>query len=355
MLFCPFCGHPIVVPDEEGDALGERLKEATLSEDKNSSDNGIDTGETDKAEDEFKPLVFDLESDDIVNRNDEVDNNAQDMDVDIFDSPLIKENTDRGGLLFDDVNSPVDFINIDESDGDELEFTHQHHMDKPVRLTGRTPKLNRNSATILKNTSRSSRTYVPKANNSRIDIDNLFMDSDYDEGDEYDDIYVSKKTHGRYEEAEKGSFLMRHIRGFVSLVLMLILVAIVAMWIFSSGGQQSLAKVKLAWNPSVYADIAREAYDNGAYVNAAQYYAEALKRAPDNYTYAINTAICYMYAEQFNEAEIYIKEAISIDPYQVEPYVYLRTIYSDVLMPDEIKNIIVQGYANTGDERLNIT
>ena len=167
----------------------------------------------------------------------------------------------------------------------------------------------------------------------RFDPQNIFFDEQENE-DEDGEEYA-------FEDEEDRSFLSRHIRGFVALVLLLILVLVGAFYLYSANGQKLLARFGFAWRPEAIANVAHEDYLNGRYQQAAAGYAQALSLDPDSYDYARNASIMYYSAGDRLAAAEMAKRAISIDPNQKDPYDMLRMIYADEAeTPDDVKTLL---------------
>ncbi len=234
-----------------------------------------------------------------------------------------------------------------ENPREELSELLSHRLrEEPVRLKGRAPDLSNvhNPDRPGASSRRKASSYAPVREFNPNDI---FMDGDdYDEDDD-DEEYA-------YEEPEEGGFFIRHIRGVVGLSLFVIVLAIVAGWAFSGGGQRVLAQANLAWQPSVYEKLGYDAYQNGQYAVAAGYYDQALKRDGRNYSYAYSAAVASYMAGDTERAAEMGKKAVEIDATRVDGYQLLQRLYPDAsARPWEIQSLIQQGYRLTGDASLN--
>lgn len=234
-----------------------------------------------------------------------------------------------------------------ENPREELSELLSHRLrEEPVRLKGRAPDLSNvhNPDRPGASSRRKASSYAPVREFNPNDI---FMDGDdYDEDDD-DEEYA-------YEEPEEGGFFIRHIRGVVGLSLFVIVLAIVAGWAFSGGGQRVLAQANLAWQPSVYEQLGYDAYQNGQYAVAAGYYEQALKRDGRNYSYAYSAAVASYMAGDTEQAAEMGKKAVEIDATRVDGYQLLLRLYPDAsARPWEIQSLIQQGYRLTGDASLN--
>lgn len=185
---------------------------------------------------------------------------------------------------------------------------------------------------------------------------NLFMDEedDYDAADGYD-AYDDEGGDGfeDFDEEDDEGFFMRHIRSFVALILCVILAVLVLIYILSEPGQQALARMNLAWRPELYADMGYQYYQSGDYADAGVYYERALSRDADNYDYAQSAVACYKEAGNITKAADMLRRCIDIRPNEVVPYKVLLELYPDAKKrPQEITQLIHQGYNLTGDESL---
>lgn len=326
MLFCPFCGSPIVIPDQdeaaplpvqqaappanhEAPAQDEPLPEKPVS-----LFDGYAPREMEIPQEDFEPLRFD------------------------FDAPQ------------EDEPEPEPAPEPEPRPEPEPEPAQQ-----PQRRPA-PPKRRPDGASR-----RAANTYIPV---KELAPDDIFMDEvrheeDYD--DEYDDDY-DHAGHDReddfiddfeFEERESGSFFQRHIRGIVGLILLLVLLVICAVWAFSPKGQLALARVNLAWTPQVYADLGYEAYLQNSDLLAARYYEKALSRDEANYEYAHSAMVAYYEADEIESAAAMLKKCIEMDPDNPEPYQEMLILYPDAQKrPWEITELIRLGHQRTGDESL---
>ena len=221
---------------------------------------------------------------------------------------------------------------------------------------------------------RAANTYVP---DKAIDAGDMFMDDISDDYDDYDS-YEARRERERgsararrptyveeeddeddYEDEERGGFLMRHIRGLVGLLLFLVLVLVVVLYGLSDAGQRNLARINatLPLNPKLYASLGKESYAAEDYRQAGVYYERALAReagGEKSYDYAQSAVMAYIAAKSTDKATEMLKTCIALNPNAVEPYVYLMNLYPDASNRSvEIDRLIRQGYQMTGDARLN--
>lgn len=245
--------------------------------------------------------------------------------------------------------APVEIVPADAAERDSHADAEYRPPRRPAPQEIRRPESARK---------RAAQTYIPVKD---IDLDDMFMDGAdrQDDVDEYD-LDDDAPARGRYseefdfEEPERGSFLQRHIRGIVGMVLLLVLLIICAVWAFSSKGQLALARANLAWTAQPYADLGYEAYRQDSDLLAARYYEKALDRDGTNYEYAHSAMVAYYEADEIESAAAMLKKCIAMNPDSAEPYQEMLILYPDAeTRPWEIKELIRQGYERTGNAALN--
>ena len=230
---------------------------------------------------------------------------------------------------------------------------------EPVRLDGVAPKLEADiagaqSVTPRDKGRRDANTLVPP---KQMDPNDIFMDGG---GMDYDDFDAPEKDFSGekyvFEDADEGSFFMRHIRGIVGLALFVILILMFVIFAFSKAGQQSLARINLAWSTEAYTQLGYQNYQAENYAQAGLYYERALQREPNNYNFASSAAMAYVEAKNTDKAAAMLKRCAEIQPTLLEPYIYLLNLYPDAAeRPWDITQLLQQGYGYTGDDRLNVT
>lgn len=360
MLFCPFCGSPIVIPEQdslaapipeqmpaaeaepampEETAAEEALAEETQGEENLPVDEAPAQAEADrpvslfaeeaprhqmergKEEKEFIPLSFD------------------------FDEQLAEHDSSHEMVS----DTPA------EEEQDQMPDIHPDVLDElfdvPPRRPAPRPRRPENASR------RPANTYIPI---KEINPDDMFMDGFDDDADDYDLDDAPARSRYReaefdFEEPERGSFFQRHIRGIVGLILLLIMLVICAAWAFSPKGQDALARVNLAWKSEAYADLGYAAYHQDSDLLAARYYEKALSRDADNYEYAHSAMVAYYEANEIESAAAMLKKCVEMAPENPEPYQEMLILYPDAeTRPWEISELIRLGYQRTGHEALNI-
>ena len=327
MLFCPFCGSPIVIPDQDEPAAAapvqasEPVQEiAAPAGEKLSAPAGADDG---------RPVsLFDA-----------------DMPAPAKEMPVQEEFVPLS-FSFD---LPEEAAPAQEAERPVPEPVLDVPEERPVR-----PKRSEQTVRPQNSRKRPANTYIPVKD---IAPDDIFMDSadedeyDLDEDDAYDGGYGEEEYY--YEEQDEGGFFHRHIRGFVGLILFIVMLAVCAFWANMEDGQRFLAKFNVAWRAEVYADLGYEAYGAGNHLMAARYYEKAYSREESNYEYAHSAMVAYYEAEDIPASAAMLKRCIAMQPDNPEPYREMLILYPDAdKRPWEIRELISDGYRRTGDSSL---
>ena len=328
MLFCPFCGAPIVIPDQDAPASS-------------ASEAGVQRTE---------PVEPRLETGDSpVDPHPEASPEAPVSLFDAADRPVPKQPKQVPKEEFEPLR--FDFDAPEEEDTPAAEPAPALEPE-PAPAVEDIPEPPAPPTRPENHRNRSANTYIPVKD---MDLDDIFMDGG-DEDDEYDvdeDYGEPYEDDFDYEEPESGSFLQRHIRGIVALILMLILLVVCAAWGISPRGQRVLAQVNLAWSAEAYADLAYEAYQKDSDLLAARYYEKALNREPENYEYAHSAMVAYYEADKLESAAAMLKKCVDLDPDNPEPYEEMLILYPDAdTRPWDISELIRMGYQRTGAESL---
>lgn len=344
MLFCPFCGSPIVIPDQPDappvspDAPGApdagQIQEVRAhAEPERPESSGAGAPERpaslfgDASEPSDAPEALDA---------------PEPVDIPEAFVPLRFE--------YDAESAPeapraaaVEIIPAEEA---RAERDGRGPSRRPAPQALRRPESARR---------RAAQTFIPV---KEIAPDDMFMDGG-DDLDDYDLDDAPARGHYdmefEFEEPERGGFLQRHIRGLVALLLLALMGVIFAVWAFSPKGQLVLAKANLAWTAQPYADLGYEAYHQDSDLLAARYYEKAAARDPGNYEYAHSAMVAYYEAEEIESAAAMLKKCIEMNPDSAEPYQEMLILYPDAqTRPWEIQELIRQGYARTGNPTLNL-
>ena len=352
MLFCPFCGEAIVIPDQDDEPRDAQQADSV----EKSAFEPLDlTGEAEKApqaeaEAPQEPdAAAELEDwnlarerhaeDDVWARRDEPAEPFAPLEL---DGQAETADNWREEIAARKQSSPV------EKKPPEI----RREEEQPVRLEGSAPELNlevegAKGTAREKGARKHANTLVPPKTMNPKDI---FMDP-YDavEDDDFGGAFA-------YEDEAEGSFFMRHLRGIVGLALFVILILMFVIYAFSKSGQQSLARVNLAWSTDAYSQLGYQSYQDGRYSDAGLYYERALQRDAGNYSFASSAAMAYYEAKNTDKSAEMLKKCIDINPTLLEPYIYLLKLYPDAAQrPWDVTQLLQQGYRQTGDTRLNVT
>ena len=180
------------------------------------------------------------------------------------------------------------------------------------------------------------------------------LDDDFDDLDDLDDLDEDDLDD---DESLGGSFLMRHVRSIVGIILFVALVLVLVLYFLSDSGQTSLAHINatLPLRAEIYARLGKESYEAKDYQQAGVYFSRALAREPNSYDWASSAAMSYVSGGETEKAAEMLKKTIELNPQRSEPYYLLINLYPDVSSrPWEITQLIRKGYQATGDERLNV-
>lgn len=170
-------------------------------------------------------------------------------------------------------------------------------------------------------------------------------DDDYDPYDDFDD-----------DDDEEG-FFSRHGAAVVVIIILILLVGGAAVFALTDFGQEQLAKldlpISLPLGAEVYSRLGYSEYQEGDFTQAAAYYERALERDPTNYNYSSSAAMAYVHGKDTAKAVDMLKKCIELNNGAVEPYALLVTLYPDAeSRPMDVAQLIEQGYRITGDARL---
>ena len=374
MLFCPFCGEPIVIPEQDDDVnaakketdvgmelppeVPEKSEAAEIPEAEPAP-----VGESEAPREAGTPEGADDAAAELVEWNRErlshVDEWARPEPLQEPFSPLelTQDPPPDTGELREEIERRKQSITL-EKKPPETRRTEE----TPVRLDGSAPNLNlevegAKPAPGKQGARKHANTLVPP---KTMDPNDIFMDSkaaDYDAYDPYDDEPAGDYDEGFvYEDDEEASFFMRHLRGIVGLALFVILLLLFVIYAFSKAGQISLARINAAWSTEAYSTLGYQNYQDGQYAQAGLYYERALQRDAGNYSFASSAAMAYYEANDTEKSAAMLKKCVEIDPTKLEPYVYLLKLYPDAASrPWDITQLLQQGYRQTGDSRLNVT
>ena len=368
MLFCPFCGEPIVIPEQDAPVEIETaadsapVEEPEIIEEAAKEPEIIEIPEPEAPRQTPKPPremgeaeaeLLDWESSRREYASDDVWSDRGERAASAF-APLSLEAEEPAETL----DWREEIARKKEEAAPQKKAPDISEGDVP-RLDGVAPKLESDiegAKPQREKPRKAASTLVPP---KVMDPNDIFMDgSDKDDYDEFDAPSGKNLKEEEYvfEDADEGSFFMRHIRGLVGLALLVILLLMFVIFAFSRAGQQSRARVNLAWSTEAYSQLGYESYQAQQFEQAGLYYERALQRDPDNYSYASSAAMAYVEAKNTEKAAAMLKRCAEISPMLLEPYIYLLNLYPDAAQrPWDITQLLQQGYERTGDIRLNVT
>ena len=370
MLFCPNCGAPIEILDDDEDVVAAapaKASEAVSVERKAVSADVRGMKQNVPAEDEAAKEMAAEPAPEPVRE----DTSGSTADA-LFTASLETEAAEEDIPVVDieEVFVPLAVADdkVEAPEWEKIEPVVERRPpvmrsrdENAVRLDGHAPRMKSKQERAAEGKkasrdpkpqqARAARTYVPS---KPMDPDDMFMDAP-DPFDEFEDMEFEDLPDDdfEYEDDVEGSFVLRHIRGIMGFSLMALLALVCLIYVSSQTGQAALAKLNLAWKPEVYSKVAYEYYENGLYEMSGSFYEKALARDTDNYNYAISAASAYIYGEETEKAASMLKKSIAIDPSRPEPYIYLLNIYPDAASrPWDVTQLLQQGYGRTGDDRL---
>jgi len=203
---------------------------------------------------------------------------------------------------------------------------------------------------------------IPKSIEGDRPLD-IFMEHDGEEPQDDFDAFEAAQAQRRSrrqmsdgdEDEEHEGFFHRHMRGVIAFALILALAAGLAVFAMSETGQQKLAKldIPLPIKPEIYSKLGFEEYQAKNYKQSGIYYERALAREPDSFDYASSAAMAYIAHGDTEKATAMLKKCIELRPKAVEPYIYLIRLYPEAdQRPAEVSQLLEQGYQLTGDARL---
>ena len=162
-----------------------------------------------------------------------------------------------------------------------------------------------------------------------------------------------RNSRDEFEDEYTGGFIMRHLRGFVAGLLLLLTAGILLIWANTAGAQRLLAQIDLAWRADAYEQLGMEAYDAKDYDAAGHYFTQALNRDEDNYQYALYAANSYINGDYVPKAVAALRRCIEIEPAKADLYLKLTELQGGYdNLPESDRELVKKGYERTGDERL---
>lgn len=332
MLYCPFCGSPVVIPEqpEENGPRSEPVRPA-------NERRPVTEREEPAAEREARPSP-------------RVQEPEPPEDIPEEEAP---EDIPEAEAPPEDIPfEPLDFEETlrQARESEERRPKREEEERRPVQpedvsLRGHAPDLSNVQSPQRGRDGRKKNTYAPRR---QFNPNDIFMEGSEREEEEDEEEYY-------YEEEEPEGFFTRHIRGFIAFIMLIILLVCMGVWLFSGPGQRFLARADLAWYAAPYAQEAEAAFSRQEYVQSAIYFEKAFGKDPTRAEYAVSSAVAYVWAQNNVAAERMARRAIAVDPLQTEAYKVLLHIYPDpATRPADVTSLIREGYARTHDAELDI-
>ena len=263
------------------------------------------------------------------------------------------------GALDEEYGEAADIPPEEDAPGEAADPLARPLLTEPVELRAKhPPRLSRQSAPVKPHAATGARrvnTVVPPRTP---DPDDLFLEDEADAEDDIADFVDEYLSDYRYEERPGGNFFVRHIRGFVTLILLLVFALGIYFWLAFGSGQRLMGQLYISGNPATYVELGKEAEAAGDYAEAGDYFLKALEvrgaelDSSDRDT-AVNAANAYIRAENAGRAAEALEYLIAIDPNDPAPYNTLKQLYPDAASrPQRVTQLLQQGAQNTGDASL---
>ena len=355
MLFCPFCGAEIIIPDQEADRI------APVTE----------AGPEPVAAERFS---FDApQAETVVETPEPAKGPEPEMDMSWADPPV--EEAEQAPEPAEEAPAPAE--DEPETETPEAEPPKAEPPKEEPKPEADRP---RRTVPVREHVAVPPRRYMDSAPNRsrRPSLDDMFMENDdEDDFDAFEDAVErserARQARGRayarrYEEDdedededddEEEGFFLRHLRAIVGIVLMLALLGGLVFYAMTDSGQAQLAKVNFTLpfiKAESYSKLGYQAYQDGDFAKAGVYYERALARESGSYNYASSAAMAYLSEENTDKAAEMLRKCAEIKPDAVEPYVYLLNLYPNAdTRPWEVTKLVEEGYQRTGDARLKLS
>lgn len=273
--------------------------------------------------------------------------------------PEADEGISNAASLDEEYGEAADIPPEEDARGEAEDPLARPLLREPVELRAkRPPRLSRQSAPVKPHAATGARrvnTVVPPRTP---DPDDLFLEDEADAEDDIADFVDEYLNDYRYEERPGGNFFVRHIRGFVTLILLLVFALGIYFWLAFGSGQRLMGQLYISGNPATYVELGKEAETAGDYAEAGDYFLKALEvrgaelDSSDRDT-AVNAANAYIRAENAGRAAEALEYLIAIDPNDPAPYNTLKQLYPDAASrPQRVTQLLQQGAQNTGDASL---
>jgi len=215
MLFCPFCGSPIVIPDQDEIEFVVPQKPANAENVSVSAPVAERSAET-VVRSEDSEDIFSVEAaPETVSAPEKIRDERQEPQENIRTETIMIRQADPSEFKPLDLEAiagsePIEEQPVPEESGKKVEteiseLLSEQLKQEPVKLEGHVPDLTNVKKPKTAQKKRRS-TYAPVREFNPNDIFLDGGDKDYDDYDDEDDAY-------EYEDREEGGFFVRHIRG----------------------------------------------------------------------------------------------------------------------------------------------
>ena len=366
MLFCPYCGAELVLPEQDSGEIDAEEKSAEKAA---------------SAAPKLERFTFDIPSED-----GEAPQRAPEAEARVEPQRTLEpfphvvrslENPLGDDAFLDDFEDEPQNQDAQEPSGEGNADALDGYLNggrEPRKADEYTAKPG--EAESFASRQRSADTLVPDRS---LRSEDIFMDDISDAEDEWDafDAFEDdfdnhrdgdRHRHAHYEDDDDDdddddegdgnrSFFMRHVRGIVGFILFLALILLLVFYFLSDAGQTSLARINATLpivKSDIYAGLGRQYYEEGNYAQAGLYYERALAREPGSFNWASSAAMAYEKQGDIEKETDMLVKCIGIDPNAPEPYYYLLDLYPNASSrPADVAELLRQGYQITGDSRLD--
>ena len=168
------------------------------------------------------------------------------------------------GALDEEYGEAADIPPEEDAPGEAADPLARPLLTEPVELRAKhPPRLSRQSAPVKPHAATGARrvnTVVPPRTP---DPDDLFLEDEADAEDDIADFVDEYLSDYRYEERPGGNFFVRHIRGFVTLILLLVFALGIYFWLAFGSGQRLMGQLYISGNPATYVELGKEAETAG--------------------------------------------------------------------------------------------
>ncbi|MEE1199978.1 MAG: hypothetical protein U0L09_04940 [Christensenellales bacterium] len=342
MLFCPFCGSPIIIPSQDRVPL---LNEAVQPMESAQPIESMHPERCVSKEDTFyydslrkaPRFIFENRTDESVTGRGESKTDvalpANTLTEETAVEPVVETSTKT---VFDELEEAMPAskpVIVPEGEGFPGNFKSMKIEKKQARFREflEEPLINRHKDSEGKR----------EASDNKATGEHFF----------FEDVFDTDCL----DEEQEHSFFSRHARGIVTLILLVLVSAVIVGWTMSDRGQLFLAEYNLAWKSAPYEELAYAAYSQQDYHKSAQYYENAFQREQNNARLANSAGIAYLYCGNATKSTEFARIVIDLEPNAADGYLLLTRLYPNpATRPWEITSMLKSGYEITGNEELKV-